>query len=206
MDGRLVGICGSAQKMNVHQHMKNVLSALIVMAATLPCGSLSGQSLAEPDVPTALYERKGDKIVDAPLEDFQLAKTYHAFKEKGALVKNQRITILTKKIRYKVGEPVRVLHVLESVKAGIEVFVMGPKTIYGEYVDGKLVTAKGPGMEGYDGMVVSERPIADFNYEITTYTFKEPGEHTIQWKGGGHPFQGSLDLESNVIKLQVKQE
>ena len=39
--------------------------------------------------------------------------------------------------------------------------------------------------------------------EITTYTFTEPGVHTIQWKGGGASAQGSLGLESNIIKLEV---
>jgi hypothetical protein len=50
---------------------------------------------------------------------------------------------------------------------------------------------------------VEKRPIADFNYEITTYSFSEPGEHTIQWKGGGASVQGDLGLESNVIKVNV---
>lgn len=66
---------------------------------------LQAQPLAEPDVPTGLLERKGDRIVDAPAEDFALAKTYHAFKDKGPLKAGQRITILTKKTQYKVGEP-----------------------------------------------------------------------------------------------------
>ncbi|MGO9246346.1 MAG: hypothetical protein ACLPT4_09710 [Verrucomicrobiia bacterium] len=158
------------------------------------------------DFPTALHECKGDQIVDAPAEDFELANTYHEFKDKGALVKGQRITILTKKTRYKVGEPVRVLHVLQSVQAGINVYVMGPKLIYDEYVDGKLASAPMPTRAAYRGVVVNDRPMADFNYDITTYTFSEPGEHTIQWKGGGHPVQHGLGLESNVIKLSVVKE
>ena len=166
------------------------------------CSYVYSQSLTEPDMPTALYERKGDKIIDAPQEDFELAKTYHSFKDKGKLVNGQHITIMTKKTQYKVGEPVRVLHILEAVESGVQVYVMGPKTIYNEYVDGQLVTENGPGLAVYDGAVI-DRPIADFNYEITTYTFKEPGEHTIQWKGGGHPIQGSLDLESNIIRLHI---
>ncbi len=178
------------------------LPVSLLTTSYLFCCYALGQSLAEPDMPTGLLERKGDKIVNAPQEDFELAKTYHAFKDKGPLIGGQRISILTKKTEYKVGEPVRVLHVLEAVMPGIIVYVMGPKTIYDEYVDGKLVTKKGPGNEPYNGAVV-DRPIADFNYEITTYTFTESGHHTVQWKGGGHPIQGSLGLESNVITLQI---
>lgn len=157
------------------------------------------------DVPSQLLERRGDKIVNAPPEDFAVARTYHTFKDKGALVAGQRVTIMTAKTKYKVGEAIRVLHILESVKERIKVYVMGPKTIYDEYLDGGLVTRKGPGNDGYDGMVI-DRPWADFNYDITTYTFPKPGEHTIQWKGGGHPMQGSLGLESNIIKLEIVRE
>jgi hypothetical protein len=182
--------------------MKNAAFICSFIAWILPCYLVIGQSLVEPDVPRQLLERKGDKIVNAPPEDFALAKTYHTFKDKGALIEGQRITIMTDKTQYKTGEPVRVLHILESVKNGTEVYVMGPKTIYDEYVDGKLVNKKGPGNEGYDGMVI-KRAMADFNYDITTYIFSEPGEHTIQWKGAGHPMQGSLGLESNIIRLKI---
>jgi len=46
---------------------------------------------------------------------------------------------------------------------------------------------KRTGQDPYRGVVV-DRPIADFNYEITTYSFTEPGLHTIQWKGDGARF------------------
>jgi hypothetical protein len=49
---------------------------------------------------------------------------------------------------------------------------------------------------------VEQRNVNEKN-EITTYTFTEPGVHTIQWKGGGASAQGSLGLESNIIKLEV---
>jgi hypothetical protein len=49
---------------------------------------------------------------------------------------------------------------------------------------------------------VEQRNVNEKN-EITTYTFTEPGLHTIQWKGGGASVQGSLGLESNIIKLEV---
>ena len=160
---------------------------------------LQAQSLAEPDVPTGLLERKGDKIVDAPAEDLALAKTYHAFEDKGPLKGGQRITILTAKTQYKAGEPVRVLHVLEAVEPGIDVYLMGPKNVTSEFIDNRFVANTGPKQDGYRGMVV-HRPIADFNYEITTYSFSEPGEHTIQWKQFGSGF------ESNVIKIEVVKE
>jgi len=89
-----------------------VLAVLLTLTALASGNSAFGQPLVEPDVPTGLLERKGDKIVAAPAEDLALAKTYHAFKDKGPLVAGQRITILTHKGRYKVGEPVRVLHIL----------------------------------------------------------------------------------------------
>ena len=153
-------------------------------------------------MPTVLYERKGTEIVLAPAEDLALGRTYHSFKDKGPIVAGQRITILTKTNDYKVGEQIRVLHVLEAVKPGIEVYVMGPKTIYNEFVDGKLTSEKGPGAAVYDGAVM-KGPWADFNYNISTYTFTQAGQHTIQWKGGGHPIQGDLGLTSNVVRLTV---
>jgi hypothetical protein len=188
------------------KRMKAFVHAALFLLAVVSFGCRAyGQSLAEPDVPTGLLERKGDKIVDAPAEDFALAKTYHTFKDKGPLVAGQRITIMTHKTRYRVGEAVRVLHILEAVEPGKSVHLMGPKAVYDEYVDGKLITPKETGCCGYRGVVV-DRPIADFNYEITTYTFAEPGLHTIQWKGGGASVQGSLGLESNIVKLEVTKQ
>jgi len=154
------------------------------------------------DIPQGLLERKGSEIVAAPPEDLALARTYPSFKYKGKVLAGQRITILTQRTRYKVGESVRVLHVLEAVEPGKGVHVMGPKTIYYECMDGKLLTEEGPGKDPYRGMVI-DIPLADFNYDITTYTFKEPGAHTIQWKGGGASVQGHLGLESNIIRLEV---
>ena len=183
------------------KHVSTLCFSFLLVIVLLPI-PLRAQSIAEPDVPTGLFERKDGKIVNAPAEDFALAKTYHSFKDKGALVAGQRITIMTHDQRYRTGEPVRVLHILEAVEYGKDVHVMGPKKVYDEYVDGKLVTPKGPGNEPYNGMVV-DRPIADFNYEITTYIFSEPGMHTIQWKCNAYSFIGTVGLTSNVIKLEV---
>jgi len=144
----------------------------------------------------------GNVGVDAPAEDFDLAKTYHAFEHKGRLVDGRRITILTKGTRYKYGEAIRVLHVFEAVETGTVVHVMGPKTVYGEYLDAKLVSKEKPQVFNYSGLIVPS-PAVDFNYEISTYTFMDLGQHTIQWKGGDEPFQNTQGLESNMIKLEI---
>jgi len=132
-----------------------------------------------------LLERKGDKIVAAPTEDLALAKTYRAFQK-------QR-TAGYGPTDYDHDAPCAVPHGragscaahIGSRRIWNERSSYGPKKVYDEYVDGKLVTSKGPGEKPtYDGRV-ADRPIVDFNYEITTYTFTEPGLHTIQWKGGG---------------------
>ena len=179
--------------------MRNFL--LLVILGVTP--SVQVQSVQQPDVPTALYERKGDRIVDAPPGDFAVAQTYHAFPNKGPVKEGQRLTILTSKRHYGIGEPVRVIHVLESITPGNKVYVMGPKTMTDEYVDGKRVTAEGPLSEPYRGAVL-DRPIADFNYEITIYTFTTAGRHTIQWKGYGG-WGDQVHLDSNTITIEVGQ-
>jgi len=75
--------------------------------------------------------------------------------------------------------------------------------IYGEFLDGELVSEKDPGFSTYDGLV-RESPVADFNYDMSKYSFRQPGKHELQWKGAGHPFQGPLSLESNIIHLTIE--
>jgi len=176
-------------------------SGVLLVLLTLTRG-YAFQIPYQPLSPSDLYERREGKIVRASPEDLALARTYGSFSNKGPLKDGQRITILTAKNMYKVGEEVRVLHILEAVAPGITVWVMGPKGIYGEFIDSKLVSATEPGPTAYDGLM-TQSPYADFNYDITKYTFTQPGKHTLQWKGGGHPFQGSLNLESNVIQLTI---
>jgi len=72
-----------------------------------------------------LSMRQGDAIVQALPEDVAVAKSYPTAKEKGPLIGGQRITLLTKKTRYQAGEDVRVIHVLEIVEPGHQLFVMG---------------------------------------------------------------------------------
>ncbi len=150
----------------------------------------------------SLLARDGHDIVNAPAEDSAVAQQYPDFKDKGPVHKGQRITIMTAKTLYKVGEEVRVIHVLEAPGAGHKLYVMGPKPIENEFVDGKLASPERTGLAAYNGRV-DDSPGVDFNYEVSTYTFDKPGVHTIQWRGGGHPIQGDLELESNVLRITV---
>jgi hypothetical protein len=142
-----------------------------------------------------LFMRKGDQIVDAPPGDVEIAKRYPGFVNKGTVVAGRRITIMTRASTYGVGEPVRVLHMLEALEPGQKVFVMGPKAVYGEYVDGRLATAAtADPAQAYDGRVL-DSPAVDYNYDITQYTFSEPGPHTIHWQMG--------ELRSNTLEIDV---
>jgi hypothetical protein len=170
----------------------------------------ANKDTAQPDVPahlrgrpSRLYERVKDKIVEAPPELLKLAQSYPSFGDKGKALKGRRITILADKGHCKVSERVRIVHVLEAVDKGLEVYVMGPKPVYDEYVDGKNMCPKPRSAASvYDGLVLPS-PAADFHYDITTYTFAKPGKHTIQWKGGGDVVEGDLNLRSNVLTINV---
>ncbi len=69
------------------------------------------------------------------------------------------------------NEPVRVIHVLEVFAKGEDLFVMGPKPITGEWVDGTRVTPEVPTwgafttMDVYDGLRrrVMQSPALDVN-------------------------------------------
>jgi hypothetical protein len=151
--------------------------------------------------PPTLYVRVGERVAAAPQEDVEVARRYPSWPHKGPLKDGKRLTIMTKKVTYAVNEGVRVIHIAEVVKLGEMVYVMGPKPVYDEYVDGKLAT--GPLPEGGDPLVPNiyqgltlPSPAADYNYEITAYRFSEPGTHQIQWKPG--------PLRSNVLTFKVQ--
>jgi hypothetical protein len=144
--------------------------------------------------PPQLLARSGASIVPAPPGDQAVAATYARSPVRGPLHDGARITILTERTKYKVGEEVRVIHVLEAPEPGRELYVMGPKPIHGEYVDGVERTPPAPAPAPYDGRVVPS-PGVDFGYEVTTYRFTSPGTHRIQWRADGR--------ESNVIELEV---
>ena len=145
---------------------------------------------------------KEDRFVDAPEEDINLAKSYPLYKEKGEWIDDTRLTIITSKTSYKIDEEIRVVHVVESIKSDYELYIMGPKIISGESVNGNLTTPAVSEDIGdplipmiYDGATV-KCPAVDYNYEVTSYTFGKSGKYVIQWKLGG--------LTSNKIKIIVK--
>lgn len=148
-----------------------------------------------------LSVRQGDKIVPASEADVAVARGYATSADKGAAVDGRRLTILTARTRVKVGEPVRVIHVVETTRKGDELYVMGPKVVLGEHVDGTLRTDPAPATADpldptgvYDGAVVPA-PAADYNYDVTEYAFDAPGPHTIVWKLG--------PLASNTLTVEV---
>ena len=152
--------------------------------------------------PDKLFHRVNNKLVEAPPELTQLAQTYPFFGSKGKTVKGRRITIMAEKTRYKLGETVRIIHVLEAVEQGVELYVMGPKPVFDELLDGQNLNPLPKKTDVYDGKVV-KGPAVDFNYDITHLTFTQPGKHTIQWQGGGHTSEGPLGLKSNVLTVEI---
>jgi hypothetical protein len=181
------------------RHCMMRVNLLILLAGLLVAWTSAAQ----------VFIRQGDRIVDAPESDQKVAGAYTDYKDKGEVNNGKRITILTAKTEYEVGEEIRVIHVLEIINAGAILHIMGPKTVDEEYVDGTLADPKGPDENGYDGRVMKS-PGVDCNYEVTTYRFTEPGTHTIQWRGGGelvsHRYgrNGSLGLKSNTLTIRVK--
>lgn len=200
-----------------------IVATTVVLACVPGCGATAAKptpppppkaaakpvaSVAEEPLPKhlehfpGLFVRKGSEIVEAPAADVEVAKSYPRSKDKGPLIDGHRLTLLTKKRTYRVGEEVRVLHVHEVTLEGEQVYPMGPKPIRGEYVNGKLVTPSvvadaDPFIpEVYDGAVVPA-PAADYNWEITSYRFSAPGTRTIQWKLGKYA--------SNVLTVEITQ-
>jgi len=147
-----------------------------------------------------LSVRSGDAIVPAAPADEAVARGYMAAPSKGAWSDGRRITILTRTAKLRAGEPVRIVHVVESTKPGDSLYVMGPKVILGEHVNGKLVTASAPTLGDplvpsgdYDGRVIPA-PAVDYNYDITQYLLPV-GRHVIEWRLGA--------LHSNLLAIEV---
>ncbi|MFO0552352.1 MAG: hypothetical protein U0271_28450 [Polyangiaceae bacterium] len=150
-----------------------------------------------------LYARDGDKIVDAPAPDIAVLRGYPAFQDKGPLTgpAGERLTILTAKTTYLASEEIRVIHVHEATKPGAELYVMGPKAIYGEYIDDVLVSAAAAAPPApYDGAVLPS-PNADHNYEVSVHHLA-PGTHRLQWRFA--TLSGPTVLSSNVLVIEVK--
>jgi hypothetical protein len=148
-----------------------------------------------------LYARRDGKIVDAPAADIAVLRGYPAWSAKGPLQPDgQRLTILTAKTEYSVGEEIRIVHVHEATRAGVELFIMGPKAIHGEYVDDVLVGQAGEPATSYDGAVLAS-PGADHNYEVSVHRLPA-GRHTLQWNFV--TLSGPSRLRSNVLTVVVR--
>lgn len=136
-----------------------------------------------------LFVRTSDGgIANATARDDAVVRSYPKSTARGPLIGGMRMTLLTEKTRVARGEEVRVIHVLEIEAAGKDLFVMGPKPVAGEHLDGNLVTPRVPIVgafttEVYDGMVVRS-PGVDTNYDVTRYTFANAGVHTLEWRDG----------------------
>lgn len=145
-----------------------------------------------------LFKWRDGVVVEAPAVDVDVAKNYPWFADKGPLVSGMRLTVMSQKLRYRLGEEVRVVHVVEVVEPGRELYVVGPKPIYGECIDGVLVTPAPPDdvwePATYNGPTLPS-PAVDYNYDITSYRFNRLGVHTIQWRIG--------NLRSNELAIEV---
>jgi hypothetical protein len=145
-----------------------------------------------------LFEWRDKLIVEAPLPDIEAAKNYPRYLSKGAVDSGRRLTIMSRRLNYKNGEEVRIIHVVEFVEPGHEVYIVGPKPVFGEYLDSVLVTAPPPGdlwaPATYNGAVL-QSPAVDYNYEITSYHFDLPGRHSLQWRLGM--------LRSNILTFEI---
>ena len=189
--------------------MATAMACLWIMQCLIPASGTSQLPTNAPipkylqNRPFTLYVREAGEIVNAPTQDVAVARAYSGWQDKGPLNSGQRITIMTAKREYRTGEQIRVIHVLEAPEPGYTLYVMGPKPIQQEYVDGTLASPARSDSD-YRGAVMMS-PGADFNYEVSLYSFDTPGEHTIQWKGGGHPIQGDLKLTSNVLRITAKE-
>ena len=148
-----------------------------------------------------LYIRNGDDIVPAPELDLIVARGYADWAFKGEVIEGRSITIMAADKVYKTGEKIHIIHVMEAVTPGIKVFVMGPKEIFDEYLDGKLQGSSLPETEHpfnpleYDGQVVNS-PWIDFNYDISIYSFDEPGRYMLIWQPG--------KWKSNTLEILVE--
>jgi hypothetical protein len=147
-----------------------------------------------------LFVRNGDRVVEAPEEDRAVAAGYAEWEPKGSAVAGRRVTVMTAGSTYAVDDEVRVIHAMEALDPDVALYVVGPKEVIGESVDGELRTAAPqPGVDPlepatYDGPVLAG-PGVDFNWEITSYRFGEPGRHVIVWEPG--------ELRSNELTIDV---
>ena len=148
-----------------------------------------------------LFLRQGLHIIESSPEDQAIAHAYPHWPDKGPLQNGQRITLLARDTTFHVDEEIHILHVHEVITPGGLVHVMGPKPVYDEYLDDRLVTPESPpGDDPFDPSLYNGRaipsPAVDYNFEITTYRFSAPGRHRIDWRAGG--------LRSNTLILDIR--
>ncbi len=139
--------------------------------------------------------RVSGEPVAVPQEDIEVAMRYAEFASKGEVVAQKRRTIMTRKARYAPGEQVRVIHVFEVLAKGIEMEAMGPKPVFGEYLDQEQVTPSAPGAGLYDGPLVVS-PAVDFFFDVTTYRFEREGVHSLYWQPDA--------VRSNTLHLVIE--
>ena len=153
--------------------------------------------------PDDLFILRGDYVAKASEEQSRVVKRYASWDEKGEVIDGRRLTIMTSKTKYRINEEVKVIHIVEFTEPGHDVYIMGPKEVYGEYIDGRLSRKDVSSdrldpfvPEGdYDGRVLNS-PAVDYNYYITAYTFNKRGIHSIYWKLG--------KWKSNILKIMIE--
>lgn len=140
--------------------------------------------------------------MDMSDKDMIAAKEYTEWSEKGLVKDGRRVTIISKKKNYEINELVNIQHFLEATIPGYKMYIMGPKAIFDEYINGRLQgkTLKAKNQDpfiptSYDGRV-KESPAIDGNYQITSYIFSEPGVYEICWQPG--------KWKSNILKIEVE--
>ena len=142
--------------------------------------------------------RREHEVVDVQ----DVSRIYESWPDKGAVDDGKRLTLMADQTTVGPGEEVRVLHVFERTEPGDWLYVMGPKTPYGEHVDGRLATEAPPDDDDplapadYDGATLPS-PDIDTNFEVTVYSFDEPGRHEIVWDLGG--------LRSNTLAIDGRE-
>lgn len=160
-----------------------LIALLMVATASL------GASPRIPDPPCFTRDAHGTPAPCAE-PDAAVIRTYATWPAHGRARRHVRFSIGTAATRVKVGARVRILHVMESLDKS-QLWVMGPKAVYGLTVDGKLRGTLGPNVGGsepwlgetYDG-AVEPGPGLDTNFEISEFLFETPGRHTVVWHVG----------------------
>jgi len=145
--------------------------------------------------------RSGWEARSATSDDRDVAAAYFEWPDKGDLIDGIRLTVMSGRTSGIVGGEFRIVHALEIVVPGRELYVMGPKPVLGEYVDDQLVSRPAPDDEeawipvDYDGATVPS-PGVDCNYAVSCLWFSSAGTRTVSWQLG--------PLRSNQLRLRIE--